>query len=238
MIAGRTALGAGLRGWLLIAFLWSAAAGAAPLPSSSHAPGTFDFYVLSLSWSPSYCAAEGDHANRHQCGPGRPFAFVVHGLWPQYEHGYPQRCSSSDPDRVPDAVVAQYLDLMPSAGLIGYQWRKHGACTGLGQTDYFARVRAARGKVAVPPEFQNLQAPKTVAPAQVEQAFLKSNPGLSSDGIAVTCDKRYLREVRICLTKDLSFRSCREVDSSACHADKMAMPPNRVSPAKQTEQPE
>src|SRR5215468_1655976 len=49
----------------------------------------FDFYVLSLSWSPSYCEAEGDDANPQQCKAARPYAFVVHGLWPQFEHGFP-----------------------------------------------------------------------------------------------------------------------------------------------------
>src|SRR5664279_6001869 len=53
-----------------------------------NAPGEFDFYVLSLSWSPSFCeqASERGNGGRSgaQCG-GRPFSFVVHGLWPQYE---------------------------------------------------------------------------------------------------------------------------------------------------------
>ena len=57
-----------------------------------NAPGEFDFYVLSLSWSPSFCeeASERGSGGRSQaqCG-GLPFSFVVHGLWPQYEHGFP-----------------------------------------------------------------------------------------------------------------------------------------------------
>src|SRR5215212_5317363 len=52
-----------------------------------NAPGEFDFYVLSLSWSPSFCDAASERGNsgrnqQAQCG-GRPFSFVVHGLWPQ-----------------------------------------------------------------------------------------------------------------------------------------------------------
>ena len=57
--------------------------------------GDFDFYVLALSWSPSYCAIEGDGADPAQCANGRPYAFVVHGLWPQYEKGYPRDCETS-----------------------------------------------------------------------------------------------------------------------------------------------
>src|SRR5262245_32563319 len=57
-------------------------------------PGKFDFYVLSLSWSPSFCAANverGFQRSDPQCGP-RPFSFVVHGMWPQYEKGFPEFC--------------------------------------------------------------------------------------------------------------------------------------------------
>jgi ribonuclease T2 len=59
-----------------------------------NAPGEFDFYVLSLSWSPSFCEAASERGNsgrsqQAQCG-GRPFSFVVHGLWPQYERGFPE----------------------------------------------------------------------------------------------------------------------------------------------------
>ena len=59
-----------------------------------NAPGEFDFYVLALSWSPSFCEAAAERGNsgrsqQIQCG-GRPFSFVVHGLWPQYERGFPE----------------------------------------------------------------------------------------------------------------------------------------------------
>ena len=36
-----------------------------------------------------------------QPAPGRPYAFVLHGLWPQYERGWPQDCRSSDRGYVP-----------------------------------------------------------------------------------------------------------------------------------------
>ena len=42
-----------------------------------NAPGQFDFYVLSLSWSPSYCETSAERGARRnadvQC-EGRPFA--------------------------------------------------------------------------------------------------------------------------------------------------------------------
>jgi ribonuclease T2 len=72
-----------------------------------------------------------------------------------------------------------------------------------------------------------LSAPKTVAPAEIEDAFIKVNPGLSSSAIAVACDKNRLSEVRICMGKDLQFRACEEIDSRACRRDQVEMPPIR-----------
>ena len=186
----------------------------------------FDFYVLSLSWSPSYCEAEGEAANRQQCDVARPYAFVVHGLWPQFERGYPEDCATDQPD-VSNQTLRTLYDIMPSAGLIRHEWRKHGACAGLSQDDYFAVLRAAREKVVIPAEFRRLDAYRTLDPDDAEGAFLKANQELPADGVAVTCDRRYLREVRICLTKDLAFRPCPEVDRRACRLPKVVMPPVR-----------
>ncbi|MEW9837167.1 ribonuclease T2 family protein [Mesorhizobium marinum] len=186
----------------------------------------FDFYVLSLSWSPSYCEAEGQDANRQQCAAGRPYAFVVHGLWPQFERGYPESCRTEEPD-VPRQALRTLYDIMPSAGLIRHQWRKHGSCAGLGQDDYFAVLRAAREAVSIPARFRRLDAYVTLPPGEVENAFLEANPALPSDAVAVTCDKRFLREVRICLTRDLEFRACPEIDRRGCRLPKVVMPPVR-----------
>lgn len=187
----------------------------------------FDFYVLSLSWSPSYCAAEGDGANPLQCESGRPYAFVVHGLWPQYERGYPEFCPTDEPGRVPKDLAEAYLDIAPSPALIGHQWRKHGSCTGLSQSDYLALLRAARERVAVPSEFSRLETPLRVTPDAVEQRFMETNPGLRSDGVAITCDRHHLREVRICMTHALDFRACPQVDRRSCRQDEVLMPPVR-----------
>jgi ribonuclease T2 len=186
----------------------------------------FDFYVLALSWSPSYCEAEGESANRQQCGASRPYAFVVHGLWPQFERGYPQNCAAAERD-VPGPTVRKLLDIMPSSGLIRHQWQKHGSCSGLTQGDYFDVLRAAREKIVVPADFARLDAYRTLSPADAEKAFLDANPGLRPDGVSVTCDRRYLREVRICMTKDLGFRACDEVDRRSCRAQRVVMPPVR-----------
>jgi ribonuclease T2 len=186
----------------------------------------FDFYVLSLSWSPSYCEAEGDNANPQQCDAGRPYAFVVHGLWPQFERGFPADCDTTERDVAKETLRSLY-DIMPSAGLIRHQWRKHGACSGLSQSDYFRILRQARERVVVPEQFRRLDDYRTLRPGEAEQAFLQANPDMQAKGVAVTCDHRYLREVRICMTKELAFRGCPEIDRRACSADKVVMPPLR-----------
>src|SRR3984893_15814538 len=179
-----------------------------------NAPGEVDFYVLSLSWSPSFCEEASERGNegrsQAQCG-GRPFSFVVHGLWPQYEHGFPDYCLRPSP-RLDRNIMTSMLDEMPAPGLIFNEWDKHGTCSGLPARGYFETIRKARSAVKIPPEYLQLSEPKTVAPDEIEDAFIKANPGLSTSAIAVTCNKNRLSEVRICMSKDLQFRSCEEID--------------------------
>jgi ribonuclease T2 len=193
-------------------------------------PGHFDFYVLALSWSPSFCAASQERAPGRKPDPqcaGRPFSFVVHGLWPQYEHGYPSDCERPAP-RLARPIVDSMLDLMPSPRLVYHEWDRHGTCSGLAAQAYFDTVRKARAAVKVPPEYLLLDRPAMVAPDQVADAFIKANPGLSAKAIAVACDSKRLSEVRICLSKDISFRDCGEVVQKSCHRDKLAMPAVRA----------
>jgi len=188
-------------------------------------PGEFDFYVLSLSWSPSYCEARAERtggAPDRQCGD-RPYSFVVHGFWPQYERGFPEYCQRPAP-RLDRNIVASMLDLMPAPRLIFHEWDRHGSCSGLSPRAFFETVRKARAAVRIPDEYLEVKAPLTVTPDEVEEAFVRANPGLSRDAIAVGCDSRRLREVRICLSKDLGFRACEEVDRRACRRERLVMP--------------
>jgi ribonuclease T2 len=195
-----------------------------------NAAGEFDFYVLSLSWSPSFCeeAAERGDGGRSkiQCGGGRPYAFVVHGFWPQYENGFPEYCQRPAP-RLNRNIVSTMLDLMPAPGLIFNEWDKHGTCSGLSGRTYFETIRKARAAVKIPAEYLDLSQAKSVAPADVEDAFVKANPGLSSAAVSVTCNRTRLSEVRICLSKDLQFRACEDLDRRACRRDQVTMPPVR-----------
>lgn len=189
--------------------------------------GNFDFYVLSLSWSPSWCATHPEGQKTAQCDPTKDYGFIVHGLWPQNESGYPEFCATRLPDRVPANMGRDYLDIIPSMGLIGHEWRKHGTCSGLSQMDYFKTIRTAYGKIAIPPAFAKMDQGRSADPASIEKAFLAANPGMSSKGIAVSCSSHRLQEIRICLTKDLQFRECAEVDADACPLKSIDIPPVR-----------
>jgi ribonuclease T2 len=142
-----------------------------------NAPGQFDFYVLSLSWSPSFCAGAAERgstasAANAQCGP-RPYSFVVHGLWPQYEKGFPEYCQLPAP-RLDRAVVSSMLDLMPAPRLIFNEWDRHGTCSGLSPRAYFETVRKARATVKIPPEYTDLKEPLGVTPGAAAEAFIKA----------------------------------------------------------------
>ncbi len=187
----------------------------------------FDFYVLALSWSPSFCATKKDRAG-FQCGGKRFFSFVVHGLWPQHEKGWPSFCDR-DNENVPGQLANSMLDIMPGQGLIRHQWKKHGTCSGLKQDEYFTKLRSAYKKIKFPAEYRLNNKYLTVSPAEVERAFQSENSGLADNAIAVTCGKRRLKEVRICFSKSLEFRACKEVDRQSCRKQKIIMPPVRAS---------
>ncbi len=198
---------------------------AAPRPVPE---GDFDYYVLALSWSPSYCEHEATARDRMQCG-GRPFHFIVHGLWPQNERGYPESCPTDTP-RVPDALIDDMLDIMPSRGLIGHQWRTHGACSGQTQEQYFATVRAAWERIVVPARFEQLETTLSLPPGDILQEFVRANDMLRPSQLAVTCSHQSLDEVRICMTKDLKFTDCgAQVRRSTCRQERIRMPPVRYS---------
>lgn len=199
-----------------------------PRDSSQHQPGRFDFYVLALSWSPSFCESARERNGRapaQQC-EGRPYSFVVHGLWPQYERGFPRDCQVPAP-RLSRTIVETMLDLMPSPRLVFNQWDRHGTCSGMDGRAYFETVRKARESVQIPARFADIQNYLMVSPHDVEQAFIDSNPGLSPQSISVTCDTRRLSEVRICMTKDMRFRDCPELERRSCRNERVAMPPMR-----------
>ena len=169
--------------------------------------GEFDYYVMALSWSANWCAYEGDNRNSPQCDPKHDHGWILHGLWPQYERGYPADCRTSfrPPSR---GQTGDMADIMGTSGLAWHQWNKHGVCSGLNSDDYYALSRQAYGKVTRPEVFRKLTDPVTLPASLIEEAFIQSNPTLEPDQITVTCRQGYIQEARICLTRALEFRDC------------------------------
>ncbi len=181
--------------------------GSCPALAAEDVAGEFDYYVLALSWSPAWCATEGRGRDEPQCHPERRTAFTVHGLWPQFEDGWPADCATSqrDPSRRDSAAMA---DVMGSGGLAWYQWQKHGRCSGLSARGYYQAVRDAAAVAEVPALLKMLPRDVNLPASVIEDAFIQANPDMTRDGITVTCNGTRLDEVRICLTRDLQPRDC------------------------------
>ncbi|OLS52967.1 ribonuclease T2 family protein [Rhodovulum sulfidophilum] len=192
--------------------------------------GRFDYYLLSLSWAPSWCAAgeapRGAARQSPQCAPGGGAGWVLHGLWPQYERGWPSYCRSTeaDPSR---SQIARLAELTGSPPAAWHQWKKHGRCSGLSAGDYAAAARRAYEAVSRPAAFGKLTAPVRLPAGVVEEAFLQANPGLLPDMLTVTCKAGRIREVRICLTKALRPRPCAPDTVEDCELRDALMPPPR-----------
>ncbi len=169
--------------------------------------GAFDYYVLSLSWSPNWCALKGDARGASQCADGAGFGWVMHGLWPQNETGWPSYCRTGfgDPTRSQTNAMA---DIMGSAGLAWYQWKKHGRCAGLSATDYFQTARQAFDAVQRPDVLRQLTDPVRLPATLIEDAFLRENPGWTPDMLTITCKSGHIQEARLCLSKQLEPRQC------------------------------
>lgn len=189
-------------------------------------PGQFDYYLMTLSWSPAYCAGRTSSANDPQCGTGRSFAFVLHGLWPQYlkahEGSYwPQFCSTAA--GLPDARTM--LDIMPSTGLIKHEWSRHGTCSGMDAKAYFDTARKAFASLRIPARFQSPKDYITISPQEVKKEFLQANPGMTADMMAIACSANYLSEVRVCLDRNLKPIPC--TGQRECRATTVRVPPVR-----------
>lgn len=169
--------------------------------------GDFDYYVLSLSWSPTWCALEGDARNSPQCDASTDFGWVMHGLWPQYHRGWPSHCKTAE--RPPSRrMTSEMADIMGSGGLAWYQWKKHGSCSGLSAPAYYALAREAFESVNRPVVFRKLSDPVKLPASVVEEAFLKANPDWGPDMVTITCRDRRIEEARLCVSKDLSPVPC------------------------------
>ena len=207
-----------------LAMAWQAAA------QQPGRPGDFDYYALVLSWSPTYCADVGDGRNDPQCSVARPYAFVMHGLWPQFSRGWPEGCRTEFNPRVPRPLVDSMLDIMPSPNLISHEYRKHGTCSGLEPEGYFKLARQIYDKVRIPGPYRQPDRPVSTTPRQMVAEFVAANPGLKPEMMGVACGRpNRLREVRICFTRSGEFKTCgsNEDQGRLCRSSSVVLPPVR-----------
>lgn len=212
-----------MRALLLLLFL------ASPVTAETNRPGDFDYYVLSISWSPNWCALEGDARDAAHCAPGAQLGWSLHGLWPQYRRGWPEYCQTAHapPSR---SMTAAMVDIMGSSGLAWHQWRKHGTCSGLSAKAYFTLSRDAFSRITFPPIFDHQEQTLTIAAQAVETAFLNSNPGWTADMLAITCREQHIQEARICLSRSLQPRPCGADVLQACSLSDAIVEPLRTKP--------
>ena len=188
--------------------------------------GVFDYYVLALSWSPNWCALEGDAKGAEQCDAREEFGWVLHGLWPQYHRGWPSFCQTVE--RAPSRRMTRDMsDIMGSSGLAWYQWRKHGTCTGLSASQYYELSREAYASVTRPEVLRKLDKPVQLPASVIEQAFLRDNPSLSEDTLTITCRAGHIQEARICLSKELDPVPCGRDVIKDCTLDDAIFSPVR-----------
>jgi ribonuclease T2 len=189
-------------------------------------PGDFDYYLLSLSWSPAYCL-ESPQAT--ECVGPRRYGLLVHGLWPQSDLGSPEHCNAHR--AVPNDVVLGIADLMPVRSLVYHEWSAHGTCSGLAPAAFFSLVRRAYESVVIPMPLAHPTAATEQSTGSLVGALVRANPGFPAQSLFVTCtrqDAPLLREVRVCLDRNLAPRACSgEALRGACRAPRLIVPPVR-----------
>ncbi|HMN36620.1 MAG TPA: ribonuclease T2 [Hyphomicrobium sp.] len=194
--------------------------------------GQFDYYALVLSWSPTYCAEDGD-GDDLQCNrrDGRRFNFVLHGLWPQYSRGWPQDCRTPRRPFVPQPLIDSMLDIMPSPRLVIHEYRKHGTCSGLSPDAYFNLARRLFRSIEIPQDFRNPFEQQTISPRDLASQLMRANPDLKPDNFAIVCGGQgnRLKEIRICFSKSGQLQACgaNEDQRRMCSASRIFVPPVR-----------
>jgi ribonuclease T2 len=205
--------------WLVLA---SMATGGVAAPRNQGKAGDFDFYVLSLSWSPTFCLT---HRGDQQCS-GKGYGFVLHGLWPQYARGgWPVSCAPQSGLSPED--VAKGMTLFVSERLLRHEWAKHGTCSGLQASAYLDKTDAALGVVNIAQQLQPFNVSGSLAAREIETLFRQSNPAMGNHGVAVICKGKVLSEVRVCLSKDLAFVGCPRSVKTQCRDGDIRIPTQR-----------
>ncbi|MGR3890671.1 ribonuclease T2 family protein [Pseudomonas sp. 1152_12] len=191
-------------------------------PREQRPAGDFDFYVLSLSWSPTFCLT---HPGNEQC-TGKGYGFVLHGLWPQYaKGGWPASCDAQS--RLSAEDLAKGALIFPTQALLKHEWAKHGTCSGLDASGYLEATDKALAAVQIPQQLQPFNVPNYLEAREITALFRESNPAMGNHGMAVICKGRVFSEVRVCLSKELRFAGCPASVKSQCRGGDIRIPVQR-----------
>jgi ribonuclease T2 len=176
--------------------------------------GKFDYYLLTLTWSPAYCATHHRPAAREECAQHR--GLIVHGLWPQYENGgWPAFCREVTP--VPRARVLRELPSMPNAAMVQHEWEKHGSCTTMTAGAYFDATDKAFAGFHVPERLDKPHRPVTLRLKDAKRIVTEANPGLTEAMFSLRCDpKGHVQELRLCLDRAFHPRLCGKGQEDLC----------------------
>jgi ribonuclease T2 len=192
------------------------------------APGDFDLYRFSLTWSPGFCASGGTAKQPDQCDAGSRLGFLVHGLWPQGVPDFPSECNRGAFVRRGDLDAIH--GMLPSKAFARYEWKKRGICLGSAPSRYFAAISALYSKSVIRRPYPAPQQDARAAPLDIERALTAGNPGLRPDMTTISFARGapglLLTKIRICVSKDLrGLRTCPEaVQRQSCLARGILIP--------------
>jgi ribonuclease T2 len=185
--------------------------------------GQFDYYVLSLSWAPTYCLTHADDGA--ECS-GKGYGFVLHGLWPQYDAGgYPESCETQF--ELSADAAAKGRTIYPSERLMRHEWQQHGTCSGLDARDYFNTADRATAAIKIPAAMEAPRSDQSLTAERIISLFQGANPQLPEGALTVACSRAELSEIRVCLTRDLKPRSCGRAVHSNCPRVPLDIPASR-----------
>jgi len=177
-----------------------------PPTTSDASAGDFDYFLLTLSWAPEFCATNPNGRKSIECAPSQHRGLVVHGLWPQYDSGkWPQDCASTPP--VSSSTANHMMPIMPGKQLIQHEWEKHGTCSGMSVEDYFGAIEKLYNGLEVPGEFKKPTDSAQTTPAAIEQKFASAN-NAPKTAFRVSCPQNEFSAVEVCLSKELQYQAC------------------------------
>jgi ribonuclease T2 len=194
-----------------------------PKQNTDAQSGQFDYYLLSLSWAPTYCLTHGDDGA--ECS-NKGYGLVLHGLWPQYDAGgYPENCDTQF--EMTSQAAAKGRTIYPSERLMSHEWQTHGTCSGVSALDYFSTADRATAAVNIPAAFNAPQNEQSLTAPEIIELFRRANPHMPDRSMAVTCSRATMSEIRVCLTKELDVRACGQGVRNSCPKVPLRLPASR-----------